>query len=166
MNDIMLYTYPQQDGKYRLKNTLSLSGMKVKKLYPSLTKSYLIANLNIFWLNSDVFLSFSLSLSLSHTHTHTHTHRWANLSWTMCWTVLGSRCLTSLLRSQPGELLMAKILKWSAWIWWWLAQDSPPLIWSNAFRSKALESAVIVCLSLSSVQSERGRTGSTRWVEP
>lgn len=29
MNDIMLYTYPQQDGKYRLKNTLSLSGMKV-----------------------------------------------------------------------------------------------------------------------------------------
>uniref|UniRef100_A0A3B3Z8U1 Uncharacterized protein n=1 Tax=Periophthalmus magnuspinnatus TaxID=409849 RepID=A0A3B3Z8U1_9GOBI len=28
MNDIMLYTYPQQDGKYRLKNTLSLSGMK------------------------------------------------------------------------------------------------------------------------------------------
>ncbi|XP_071388472.1 FYVE, RhoGEF and PH domain-containing protein 5 [Centroberyx affinis] len=31
MNDIMLYTYPQQDGKYRLKNTLSLSGMKVSK---------------------------------------------------------------------------------------------------------------------------------------
>ncbi|KAM8868535.1 FYVE, RhoGEF and PH domain-containing protein 5 isoform 1-T1 [Synchiropus picturatus] len=31
MNDIMLYTYPQQDGKYRLKNTLSLSGMKVNK---------------------------------------------------------------------------------------------------------------------------------------
>ncbi|XP_026161900.1 FYVE, RhoGEF and PH domain-containing protein 5 isoform X2 [Mastacembelus armatus] len=31
MNDIMLYTYPQQDGKYRLKNTLSLSGMKVGK---------------------------------------------------------------------------------------------------------------------------------------
>lgn len=30
MNDIMLYTYPQQDGKYRLKNTLSLSGMKVR----------------------------------------------------------------------------------------------------------------------------------------
>jgi hypothetical protein len=29
MNDMMLYTYPQQDGKYRLKNTLSLSGMKV-----------------------------------------------------------------------------------------------------------------------------------------
>ncbi|TNN49779.1 FYVE, RhoGEF and PH domain-containing protein 5 [Liparis tanakae] len=27
----MLYTYPQQDGKYRLKNTLSLSGMKVSK---------------------------------------------------------------------------------------------------------------------------------------
>ena len=113
-----------------------------------------------------VFVLLPLSLSLTHTHTHTHTHRWANLSWTMCWTVLGSRCLTSLLRSQPGELLMAKILKWSAWIWWWLAQDSPPLIWSNAFRSKALESAVIVCLSLSSVQSERGRTGSTRWVEP
>uniref|UniRef100_H3D0M2 FYVE, RhoGEF and PH domain containing 5 n=1 Tax=Tetraodon nigroviridis TaxID=99883 RepID=H3D0M2_TETNG len=31
MNDIMLYTYPQQDGKYMLKNTLSLSGMKVSK---------------------------------------------------------------------------------------------------------------------------------------
>ncbi|XP_067360612.1 FYVE, RhoGEF and PH domain-containing protein 5 isoform X2 [Channa argus] len=31
MNDIMLYTYPQQDGKYRLKNTLSLTGMKVSK---------------------------------------------------------------------------------------------------------------------------------------
>ncbi|CAB1353503.1 unnamed protein product [Coregonus sp. 'balchen'] len=29
MNDVMLYTYPQQDGKYRLKNTLYLSGMKV-----------------------------------------------------------------------------------------------------------------------------------------
>uniref|UniRef100_A0A4W5NTW6 FYVE, RhoGEF and PH domain containing 5a n=1 Tax=Hucho hucho TaxID=62062 RepID=A0A4W5NTW6_9TELE len=28
MNDVMLYTYPQQDGKYRLKNTLYLSGMK------------------------------------------------------------------------------------------------------------------------------------------
>ena len=32
----MLYTYPQQDGKYRLKNTLSLSGMKVH-LFTSLT---------------------------------------------------------------------------------------------------------------------------------
>ncbi|XP_043108212.1 FYVE, RhoGEF and PH domain-containing protein 5 isoform X2 [Puntigrus tetrazona] len=31
MNDVMLYTYPQQDGKYRLKNTLALSGMKVSK---------------------------------------------------------------------------------------------------------------------------------------
>jgi len=31
MNDVMLYTYPQQDGKYRLKNTLTLSGMKVRK---------------------------------------------------------------------------------------------------------------------------------------
>ncbi|XP_072522062.1 FYVE, RhoGEF and PH domain-containing protein 5 isoform X2 [Salminus brasiliensis] len=31
MNDVMLYTYPQQDGKYRLKNTLPLSGMKVSK---------------------------------------------------------------------------------------------------------------------------------------
>ncbi|XP_030633385.1 FYVE, RhoGEF and PH domain-containing protein 5 isoform X2 [Chanos chanos] len=31
MNDVMLYTYPQQDGKYRLKNTLYLSGMKVSK---------------------------------------------------------------------------------------------------------------------------------------
>ncbi|XP_036386747.1 FYVE, RhoGEF and PH domain-containing protein 5-like isoform X1 [Megalops cyprinoides] len=31
MNDVMLYTYPQQDGKYRLKNTLCLTGMKVSK---------------------------------------------------------------------------------------------------------------------------------------
>ncbi|XP_026111262.1 FYVE, RhoGEF and PH domain-containing protein 5-like isoform X1 [Carassius auratus] len=31
MNDVMLYTYPQQDGKYRLKNTLTLSRMKVSK---------------------------------------------------------------------------------------------------------------------------------------
>ncbi|XP_077429428.1 FYVE, RhoGEF and PH domain-containing protein 5b isoform X2 [Vanacampus margaritifer] len=31
MNDILLYTYPQQDGKYRLKNTLSLTGLKVSK---------------------------------------------------------------------------------------------------------------------------------------
>ncbi|KAJ8370547.1 hypothetical protein SKAU_G00105750 [Synaphobranchus kaupii] len=31
MNDMMLYTYPQQDGKYRLKNTLTLVGMKVSK---------------------------------------------------------------------------------------------------------------------------------------
>lgn len=31
MNDVMLYTYPQQDGKYRLKNTLLLTGMKVTK---------------------------------------------------------------------------------------------------------------------------------------
>ncbi|KAJ8257893.1 hypothetical protein GJAV_G00190860 [Gymnothorax javanicus] len=29
MNDMMLYTYPQQDGKYRLKNALTLIGMKV-----------------------------------------------------------------------------------------------------------------------------------------
>uniref|UniRef100_A0A3Q1GQE3 FYVE, RhoGEF and PH domain-containing protein 5-like n=1 Tax=Acanthochromis polyacanthus TaxID=80966 RepID=A0A3Q1GQE3_9TELE len=31
MNDVLLYTYPQQDGKYRLKNTLPLTGMKVTK---------------------------------------------------------------------------------------------------------------------------------------
>ncbi|XP_026116125.1 FYVE, RhoGEF and PH domain-containing protein 5b isoform X1 [Carassius auratus] len=31
MNDIMLYTYPQQDGKYRLINRLSLAGMEVSK---------------------------------------------------------------------------------------------------------------------------------------
>uniref|UniRef100_I3KS77 FYVE, RhoGEF and PH domain-containing protein 5 n=1 Tax=Oreochromis niloticus TaxID=8128 RepID=I3KS77_ORENI len=29
MNDVLLYTYPQQDGKYRLKNTLPLTGLKV-----------------------------------------------------------------------------------------------------------------------------------------
>uniref|UniRef100_A0A9J7Z9N5 FYVE, RhoGEF and PH domain containing 5b n=1 Tax=Cyprinus carpio carpio TaxID=630221 RepID=A0A9J7Z9N5_CYPCA len=32
MNDIMLYTYPQQDGKYRLINRLPLAGMEVSKL--------------------------------------------------------------------------------------------------------------------------------------
>uniref|UniRef100_A0A8C9YXR0 FYVE, RhoGEF and PH domain containing 5 n=1 Tax=Sander lucioperca TaxID=283035 RepID=A0A8C9YXR0_SANLU len=31
MNDVLLYTYPQQDGKYRLKNTLPLTGLKVNK---------------------------------------------------------------------------------------------------------------------------------------
>ncbi|XP_034726084.1 FYVE, RhoGEF and PH domain-containing protein 5-like isoform X2 [Etheostoma cragini] len=31
MNDMLLYTYPQQDGKYRLKNTLPLTGLKVNK---------------------------------------------------------------------------------------------------------------------------------------
>ncbi|XP_039971896.1 FYVE, RhoGEF and PH domain-containing protein 5-like isoform X2 [Xiphias gladius] len=31
MNDVLLYTYPQQDGKYRLKNTLPLAGLKVGK---------------------------------------------------------------------------------------------------------------------------------------
>ncbi|XP_009067864.1 PREDICTED: FYVE, RhoGEF and PH domain-containing protein 5 [Acanthisitta chloris] len=31
MNDVLLYTYPQKDGKYRLKNTLAVSGMKVSR---------------------------------------------------------------------------------------------------------------------------------------
>ncbi|XP_072768958.1 FYVE, RhoGEF and PH domain-containing protein 5b [Nerophis lumbriciformis] len=31
MSDVLLYTFPQQDGKYRLKNTLSLTGLKVTK---------------------------------------------------------------------------------------------------------------------------------------
>ncbi|XP_055077957.1 FYVE, RhoGEF and PH domain-containing protein 5-like isoform X2 [Periophthalmus magnuspinnatus] len=31
MNDVLLYTFPQQDGKYRLKNTLPVSGLKVSK---------------------------------------------------------------------------------------------------------------------------------------
>ncbi|XP_074520911.1 FYVE, RhoGEF and PH domain-containing protein 5b isoform X2 [Halichoeres trimaculatus] len=31
MNDVLLYTYPQQDGKYRLKNTLHLTGLKISK---------------------------------------------------------------------------------------------------------------------------------------
>lgn len=30
MNDVLLYTYPQQDGKYRLKNTLPLTGLTVR----------------------------------------------------------------------------------------------------------------------------------------
>ncbi|KAG8435894.1 hypothetical protein GDO86_007113 [Hymenochirus boettgeri] len=31
MNDVLLYTYPQKDGKYRLKNTLSIPGMRVTR---------------------------------------------------------------------------------------------------------------------------------------
>ncbi|XP_053723951.1 FYVE, RhoGEF and PH domain-containing protein 5-like isoform X1 [Synchiropus splendidus] len=31
MNDVLLYTFPQQDGKYRLKETLTLAQMKVSK---------------------------------------------------------------------------------------------------------------------------------------
>ncbi|XP_029772912.1 FYVE, RhoGEF and PH domain-containing protein 5 isoform X2 [Suricata suricatta] len=31
MNDMLLYTYPQKDGKYRLKNTLSVASMKVSR---------------------------------------------------------------------------------------------------------------------------------------
>lgn len=29
MSDVLLYTYPQKDGKYRLKNTLAVASMKV-----------------------------------------------------------------------------------------------------------------------------------------
>ncbi|XP_057273475.1 FYVE, RhoGEF and PH domain-containing protein 5 isoform X2 [Pezoporus wallicus] len=32
MNDVLLYTYPQKDGKYRLKKTFAVSGMKVSRL--------------------------------------------------------------------------------------------------------------------------------------
>nr|XP_056715391.1 FYVE, RhoGEF and PH domain-containing protein 5 isoform X2 [Euleptes europaea] len=32
MNDVLLYTYPQKDGKYRLKNTLNVSGMRVSRI--------------------------------------------------------------------------------------------------------------------------------------
>ncbi|XP_041417650.1 FYVE, RhoGEF and PH domain-containing protein 5 isoform X2 [Xenopus laevis] len=31
MNDVLLYTYPLKDGKYRLKNTLSIPGMRVSR---------------------------------------------------------------------------------------------------------------------------------------
>uniref|UniRef100_A0A672V4I4 FYVE, RhoGEF and PH domain containing 5 n=1 Tax=Strigops habroptila TaxID=2489341 RepID=A0A672V4I4_STRHB len=31
MNDVLLYTYPEKDGKYRLKNTFAVSGMKVSR---------------------------------------------------------------------------------------------------------------------------------------
>ncbi|XP_067400446.1 FYVE, RhoGEF and PH domain-containing protein 5 [Emydura macquarii macquarii] len=31
MNDVLLYTYPQKDGKYQLKNTLAVSGMRVSR---------------------------------------------------------------------------------------------------------------------------------------
>uniref|UniRef100_A0A2K5RUX9 FYVE, RhoGEF and PH domain containing 5 n=1 Tax=Cebus imitator TaxID=2715852 RepID=A0A2K5RUX9_CEBIM len=31
MNDVLLYTYPQKDGKYRLKNTLPVANMKVSR---------------------------------------------------------------------------------------------------------------------------------------
>ena len=29
MSDVLLYTYPQKDGKYRLKNALAVASMKV-----------------------------------------------------------------------------------------------------------------------------------------
>ncbi|KAM4650960.1 FYVE, RhoGEF and PH domain-containing protein 5 [Discoglossus pictus] len=31
MSDVLLYTYPQKDGKYKLKNTLSIPGMRVSR---------------------------------------------------------------------------------------------------------------------------------------
>lgn len=30
MSDVLLYTYPQKDGKYRLKSTLAVASMKVR----------------------------------------------------------------------------------------------------------------------------------------
>ena len=30
MSDVLLYTYPQRDGKYRLKSTLAVASMKVR----------------------------------------------------------------------------------------------------------------------------------------
>lgn len=54
MNDIMLYTYPQQDGKYRLKNTLSLSGMKVIWLFVSSTISVHVQLLSTRWFLTDL----------------------------------------------------------------------------------------------------------------
>jgi FYVE/RhoGEF/PH domain-containing protein 5/6 len=30
MSDVLLYTYPQKDGKYRLKSSLPVASMKVK----------------------------------------------------------------------------------------------------------------------------------------
>lgn len=44
MNDVMLYTYPQQDGKYRLKNTLTLSGMKVRQEHVSADQICFLVN--------------------------------------------------------------------------------------------------------------------------
>lgn len=84
MNDIMLYTYPQQDGKYRLKNTLSLSGMKVRLFQFSGNRAFLFI-----WPKWDMLSPL--------------THRWANLSWTMSWTVLRLTCLTSPSHFLPGE---------------------------------------------------------------
>nr|XP_014345023.1 PREDICTED: FYVE, RhoGEF and PH domain-containing protein 5 [Latimeria chalumnae] len=31
MNDVLLYTYPQKNGKYRLKNTLAVAGLKISR---------------------------------------------------------------------------------------------------------------------------------------
>ncbi|XP_030229533.1 FYVE, RhoGEF and PH domain-containing protein 5b isoform X1 [Gadus morhua] len=57
MNDVLLYTYPQQDGKYRLKDTLSLSGMKVTK--PSSEETHNGLKIEV----QDVSISLSASSS-------------------------------------------------------------------------------------------------------
>ncbi len=49
MNDVMLYTYPQQDGKYRLKNTLTLSGMKVRQQRLSARSFWFLVNLQLYY---------------------------------------------------------------------------------------------------------------------
>lgn len=50
MNDVLLYTYPQKDGKYQLKNTLVVSDMKVMPyLYRRLKLKLYSQQLVLFW---------------------------------------------------------------------------------------------------------------------
>lgn len=50
MNDVLLYTYPQKDGKYQLKNTLVVSDMKVMPyLYCRLKLKLYSQQLVLFW---------------------------------------------------------------------------------------------------------------------
>lgn len=50
MNDVLLYTYPQKDGKYQLKNTLVVSDMKVMLyLYHRLKLKLYTGHSVLFW---------------------------------------------------------------------------------------------------------------------
>lgn len=58
MNDIMLYTYPQQDGKYRLINRLPLAGMEVSK--PPIENSQSALKIEV----KDISITLSASSSI------------------------------------------------------------------------------------------------------
>ena len=71
MNDVLLYTYPQQDGKYRLKNSLPLTGMKVRVLHLSLSRfslSHVSLSLTVFFPSQ--FTKFLSPLCLYHSPPH------------------------------------------------------------------------------------------------